>query len=132
MKYKFRREPKAYVELAVRQLAPSYTRLCALENEPLIVFNRNQARDILKPQYKRLRSFGKRFYGVAYAKANLIWLNPNMDTEQARSTLAHEFIHLRFPYLSHGVSFEKQIRRLQDGNQFKPYKKQKAPSPENA
>ncbi len=106
MKYKFRREPKAYVELAVKQLAPQYTKLCALETEPLIVFNRNQARYILKPQYKRLRSFGKRFYGVAYAKANLIWLNPNMDTEQARSTLEHEFIHLRFPYLSHGVSLE--------------------------
>lgn len=128
MKYKHRREPKSYVAIAVRQLAPHYAKLCALSEVPLIVFNRTQAKDILKPQYKRLRSFGNKFYGVAYRKANLIWLNPNMDTEQAKSTLAHEFIHFRYPYLAHGRKFEEMIKRLQKGEQFKPLRK-KLPTP---
>ena len=123
LKYTHRREPKSYVAVTVRQLTPRYSQLCSLPSAPLVVFNRTQAKDILKPQYKRLRSFGNRFYGVAYRKANLIWLNPNMDTEQAKDTLAHEFIHLRFPYLSHGEKFDEQIKRLRNGEQFKPYKK---------
>lgn len=131
MKYKHRREPRGYVEAAVRMLTPRYTQLCSLPQMPLVVFNRQRARDILKPQYKRLRSFGNKHYGVCYVKANLIWLNPNMDTEQAKSTLAHEFIHMRFPYLSHGRRFEEMITRLRSGEQFKPRKK-KAPSPERA
>lgn len=132
MKYKHRREPKSYVALAVRQLTPHYAQLCSLKDVPLVVFNRTQAKDILKPQYRRLRSFGNKFYGVAYRKANLIWLNPNMDTEQAKHTLAHEFIHLRYPYLSHGHQFEAMIKRLQSGEKFKPYRSKKATPPEVA
>ena len=130
MKYRHRREPKSYVAMAVQQLTPRYAQLCSLPQVPLVVFNRTQAKDILKPVYKRLRSFGNRHYGVAYTKANLIWLNPNMDTEQAKSTLAHEFIHFRFPYLSHGRKFEEMIQRLQKGEHFKPLRKRKKPSPQ--
>ena len=55
-----------------------------------------------------------------------------MDTEQAKDTLAHEFIHLRFPYLSHGRKFEECQKRLESGEQFKPLKRKKATPPEVA
>lgn len=128
IKYKHRREPKSYVDVAVRQLTPHYAKLCSLPQVPMVVWNRQQAKDILKPQYRRLRSFGNKYYGVAYTKANLIWMNPNMDTEQARSTLAHEFIHFRFPYLAHGKKFDELIGRLQSGEHFKPKRTKKAAS----
>lgn len=128
MKYKFRREPKGYVAGVIRSLIPRFTQLCALSEMPLVVWNRQQAKDILKPQYRRLRSFGNGTFGASYHKANLIWLNPNQDTEQAKDTLAHEFIHLRFPYLSHGRKFTEMITRLRKGEQFKPLRK-KLPTP---
>jgi len=129
MKYKHRREPKGYVAAAIKLLIPRFTQLCSLPQMPLVVFNRQRAKDILKPQYKRLRSFGNKYYGVAYKKANLIWLNPNMDTEQAKDTLAHEFVHLRFPYLSHGRKFTEMIKRLRSGEKFKPHREKKIATP---
>lgn len=129
---KYRRKPKPYIEAGVLALVPAFTKLCGLKQQPLVVFERQAARDIGLRHYKRLRSF-RRYLGVAYHKANMIWVNPNHETiDGARHTLAHEFIHFRFPYLSHGSKFEEYTQRLLKGEQFdeyRPRKKENAPLP---
>lgn len=123
---KFRRKPKPYIEAGVLALVPRFSALCGLETKPLVVFERQSARAIGLRFYKRLRSF-RRYLGVAYPKANMIWVNPNHETiEEARHTLAHEFIHFRFPYLSHGAKFEEHTKALLAGHQFDKYRPRKA------
>lgn len=69
--------------------------------------------------------------GHAYEKANLIWVSPNHETaESVRDTLAHEFIHFRFPYLSHGLTFEAYKENLLKGEDLGEYKKRNAKTPE--
>lgn len=126
---KYRRKPKPYIEAGVLALVPKFTQLCCLPQRPLVVFERQAARDIGLRHYKRLRSF-RRYLGVAYLKANMIWLTPNFETvDAARHTLAHEFIHFRFPYLSHGAKFDALTKQLLNGESmgvYRPRKKENA------
>ena len=122
---KFRRKPKPYIEATVFSLVPSFSKLCGLSPSPLVVFERQAARDIGLRHYKRLRSF-RRYLGVAYHKANMIWINPNHETtDGVRHTLAHEFVHFRFPYLSHGDKFEGFTQQLLKGESLGVYKPRK-------
>jgi|GEM_PF-4970833 hypothetical protein len=127
---KFRRKPKPYIEAGVLSLVSAFTKLCGLQQAPLVVFERQAARDIGLRHYKRLRNFS-RAWGTSYHKANMIWISPNHETiEEARHTLAHEFIHFRFPYLSHGVKFEAYIGSLLKGESLGAYRPRKKPSPQ--
>ncbi len=117
MKYKHRREPKNYVYMEVLRLTPIYTELCHLALRPTITFDRTTLRTLRNRKY-----ISPTLMGMAFRAKNWIWINPNHGVEEVRDTLAHEFIHFRFPYLYHGSQFKKQVRRLLDGNDLGTYR----------
>lgn len=106
------------------RLNPIYSKLCGLETRPQVIFDKRIVKDLV-PRFgyttgRVTRSW--KWYGLAYNKANIIWLNPNLDIEECRKTLAHEFIHFRFPYLAHTKQFRLYVEKLLAGEQFKPYR----------
>ena len=121
---KYRIKPKPYVEAMVRSALPGLTKLCALERIPFLTFSKQQ---IKRLGLKRYSNLGNRYRGFAWSDKNVIYISPRIDAEQARKTLTHEFIHLRFPYLSHGKNFEEKMGRLLKGEQFKPRKQRATP-----
>lgn len=121
MKYKHRRHPKSYVAMEAARLNPIFTSLCGLQTRPQVTFERTTLKLLKKSKY-----VSPRLMGMAFRHKNWIWLSPNQDMNEVRDTLAHEFIHFRFPYLYHGSKFTDYVKRLLKGEQFKPYKPRKA------
>lgn len=113
------------VEAAILSLVPSFTKLCGLDQKPLVVFNRQDAKVIASRHYKRLRTW-RRYNGIAFIKANLIWVSPNHEhVEPARNTLAHEFVHFRYPYLYHTKQFYEKVDLLLKGQSLGKYRSRK-------
>lgn len=73
------------------------------------------------------RTTAYKYYGVSYMRHNLIFINVKKipDTKSLDDTIAHELVHLRFPYLGHGRRFNKLVSQLIKGRKFAPYKKRK-------
>lgn len=73
------------------------------------------------------RTSAYRYYGVAYIKHNTIFLNVKRTPSlvKLQETIAHEMVHLRFPYLNHGSVFRTKVKKVTNGQQFKPYNKRK-------
>jgi hypothetical protein len=73
------------------------------------------------------RTTAYKYYGVSYMQHNLVFINvKKIPSEQALDdTIAHELVHLRFPYLSHGRRFNKLVRQVLKGKTFPPYQKRK-------
>jgi hypothetical protein len=71
------------------------------------------------------RTTAYKYYGVSYLQHNLIFINVKKipDEKSLDDTIAHELVHLRFPYLSHGRRFNKLVRQVIRGKTFSPYRK---------
>jgi predicted SprT family Zn-dependent metalloprotease len=122
MTEKRRQKPKPYIEAVARQIVPKFTKLCGLERMPYVTFSRPEVRQLIQGRKRNMT----RYMGTAYIKENVIWLNPRHNTaDDVRNSLAHEFCHIRFPYLAHGRRFTELLNRLLKGEQFKPHRKQK-------
>ncbi len=66
-------------------------------------------------------------FGLSYNNQSLIFINVRKisNEKDLESTIVHELIHQRFPYLSHGKRFNKLVRQGLRGKKFPPYQKRK-------
>ena len=71
------------------------------------------------------RTTAYKYYGVSYLQHNTVFINVKKipDEKALDDTIAHELVHLRFKYLSHGRRFNKLVRQVIRGKTFSPYKK---------
>lgn len=71
------------------------------------------------------RTTAYKYYGVSYLQHNTVFINVKKipDEKALDDTIAHELVHLRFKYLSHGKRFNKLVRQVIRGKTFGPYKK---------
>ena len=95
--------------------------------EPKILLTTKEVLGMPKEITKGRRTSAYKYYGVSYLQQNLIFLNVRKisDEKSLESTIVHELIHMRFPYLSHGRRFNKLVRQGLHGKTFPPYKKRK-------
>ena len=71
------------------------------------------------------RTSAYKYYGVAYPKSNTVFINVRKipDERTLVDTIAHEPVHVRFLYLSHGRRFDRLVGRVIAGRRFTPYRK---------
>ncbi len=71
------------------------------------------------------RTSAYRYYGVAYLKHNTVFFNVKRSNSlrKLQETIAHELVHLRFPYLNHGSALRAKVKAVIHGRCYRPYKK---------
>jgi len=113
-------------------------RLCILEkvgvfsgrlsiSEPRTLLSTAEILRVPKELTAGRRTTAYKYYGVSYMQHNLVFINVKKipDEKSLDDTIAHELVHLRFPYLSHGRRFNKLVRQVLKGKTFSPYQKRK-------
>jgi len=95
--------------------------------EPKVLLTTREVLEMPRKMTEGRRTSAYKYYGVSYLQQNLIFINVRKisDEKTLESTLVHELIHMRFPYLSHGKRFNKLVRQGLRGKTFPPYKKRK-------
>ncbi len=95
--------------------------------EPRVLLTTRDVLEMPRQMTRGRRSTAYRYYGVAYLKSSMIFINiRKIPNEQVLDeTIVHELIHMRFPYLSHGRRFNGLIRRARRGGVFLPYRKRR-------
>ena len=95
--------------------------------EPKVLLTTREVLDMPKEITEGARTSAYKYLGLSYNKQSLIFLNIRKisDEKDLESTIVHELIHQRFPYLSHGRRFNKLVRQGLRGRKFSPYQKRK-------
>lgn len=95
--------------------------------EPKVLLTSKEVLEMPKELTAGRRTTAYKYYGVSYMQHNLIFINVKKipDEKALDDTIAHELVHLRFPYLSHGRRFNKLVRQVLRGKTFPPYQKRK-------
>jgi hypothetical protein len=93
--------------------------------EPRTLLTSKEVLDMPKELTAGRRTTAYKYYGVSYMQHNLVFINVKKipDEKTLDDTIAHELVHLRFPYLSHGRRFNKLVRQVLKGKTFPPYQK---------
>lgn len=93
--------------------------------EPHTLLSTREVLDMPKYVTVGRRTTAYKYYGVAYLRHNVVFLNVRKisNTKVLEKTIVHELVHLRFPYLSHGKRFNDIVRRGLKGATFGPYRK---------
>lgn len=93
--------------------------------EPNLLLTSKEVLDMPKEVTVGRRTTAYKYYGVSYMQHNLVFINVKKipDEKTLDDTIAHELVHLRFPYLSHGRRFNKLVRQVLKGKTFAPYQK---------
>ena len=93
--------------------------------EPRVLMTSGEVMDAPKEMTEGRRTSAYKYYGVAYLQHNLVFINtrkiPDMGTLE--STIVHELIHMRFPYMAHGKRFNRLVRQGLRGRTFRPYRR---------
>src|SRR5438132_1241306 len=76
-------------------------------NKPQYILKISELLSLPKEVTKGRRTSAYRYYGVIYPEHGLIFLNVRKAESRPdlRYTIAHECVHLRFPYLKHSSKF---------------------------
>ena len=71
------------------------------------------------------RTSAYRYQGVTYLKHGIVFINVRRSRtlHELKQTVAHELVHLRFPYLSHGDGFRKKIEEVMLGRSFRAHRR---------
>ena len=71
------------------------------------------------------RTSAYRYQGVTYLKHRIVFINVRRSRtlNELKQTVAHELVHLRFPYLSHGDGFRKKVEAVMLGRSFRAYRR---------
>ncbi|MFY9301244.1 MAG: hypothetical protein WAO91_08655 [Candidatus Nitrosotenuis sp.] len=95
--------------------------------EPKALLTSKEVLDMPKEITAGRRTTAYKYYGVSYMQHNLVFINVKKipDEKALDDTIAHELVHLRFPYLSHGKRFNKLVRQVLKGKTFAQYQKRK-------
>ena len=96
--------------------------------EPRVLMTSKEVLEMPKEITIGRRTTAYKYYGVSYMNHNLIFINVKKipDEKALEDTIAHELVHQRFPYLSHGKRFNKIVRQVLKGKKFPPYKKRQS------
>ncbi len=96
--------------------------------EPKVLLTTKEVLEIPKELTAGRRTTAYKYYGVSYMLHNLVFINVKKipDEKTLENTIAHELVHLRFPYLAHGKRFNKYVRQVLRGKRFHPYQKRSA------
>lgn len=95
--------------------------------EPRILMSTKEVLGMPKEITAGRRTTAYKYYGVSYLLHNTVFINVKKipDERALENTIAHELVHLRFPYLAHGRRFNKYVRHVIRGKTFQPYRKRK-------
>lgn len=93
--------------------------------EPRVLLTTKEVLEVPKEMTAGRRTTAYKYYGVSYLLHNLVFINVKKipDERALDNTIAHELVHLRFPYLAHGRRFNKYVRQVIRGKTFPPYRK---------
>lgn len=93
--------------------------------EPCVLMSTREVLEVPRRLTKGRRSTAYRYYGVAYTSSNMIFINVRKipNKRALEETIAHEMVHIRFPYLSHGRRFYQLVQQVLQGRTFSPYRK---------
>ena len=93
--------------------------------EPKVLLTTREVLDMPRSMTAGRRTSAYKYYGVAYLESNLVFINVRKipDDKMLVDTIAHELVHVRFPYLSHGKRFDRLVGEVIAGRRFAPYRK---------
>ena len=93
--------------------------------EPKVLLTTREVLDMPRSLTAGRRTSAYKYYGVAYLESNMIFINARKIPDEAMlvDTIAHELVHVRFPYLSHGKRFDRLVAEVIAGRRFAPYRK---------
>lgn len=114
------------LRLAILEKAGIYSSHLSIK-EPKMLLTTKEVLEMPKEITAGRRTTAYKYYGVSYMLHNLVFINVKKipDEKALDNTIAHELVHLRFPYLAHGKRFNKYVRQVLKGKTFPPYKKRK-------
>ncbi|MFM8659157.1 MAG: hypothetical protein ACKOCQ_04390 [Candidatus Nitrosotenuis sp.] len=97
-------------------------------SEPKVLMTSKEVLEMPKEMTMGRRTTAYKYYGVSYMQHSLVFINVKKipNDKVLDDTIAHELVHQRFPYLSHGKRFNKLVRQVLKGKTFPPYKKRKS------
>lgn len=112
------------LRLSILEKSGIYSNRLSIQ-EPRVLMTSKEVLEMPKEMTMGRRTTAYKYYGVSYMQHNLIFINvKKIPNEKALDdTIAHELVHQRFPYLSHGKRFNKLVRQVLRGKTFPPYKK---------
>jgi len=101
-----------------------YTKLANLPWMPTLITRTREVYAMPVRLTKGRRTSAYKYHGVCYNKAKTIFVNIRLhhSRKSIEHTVAHEIIHMRYPYMSHGDAFDRRIKVLQSGKASKPPK----------
>lgn len=93
--------------------------------EPRVLLSTREVLEMPRSMTAGRRTSAYKYYGVAYLESAMIFINVRKIPDDAMlvDTIAHELVHLRFPYLSHGRRFDRTVAEVIAGRRFAPYRK---------
>lgn len=93
--------------------------------EPRVLITTREVLDMPRELTAGRRTSAYKYYGVAYLDSNTVFINVRKipDERMLVDTIAHELVHVRFPYLSHGKRFDRLVGEVVAGRRFAPYRK---------
>lgn len=91
--------------------------------EPKLLLTTKEVLQLPKEITQGRRTTAYKYFGVSYLGSNIVFINVKRIQRKKNlvNTIAHELVHIRFPYLSHGDKFNTIIKKVLKGKQFKPY-----------
>ena len=117
------------LRVRVLEMAGVYAARLSVQ-EPLVLMTQKEVLGAPREHTVGRRTSAYKYYGVSYLRHNTIFVNVRKipDEAELEKTVAHEMVHMRFPYLSHGKRFNSLVRRAMRGGRFAPYRgRKKAP-----
>ena len=116
------------LRLRILEMIGIYSRRLSIL-EPAALLSTREVLDAPRQLTRGRRSTAYRYYGVAYLRGNMIFVNVKKipDPQMLEETVVHELVHMRFPYLSHGRRFDEMVRRAKRGESFGPYRRRGRP-----
>lgn len=114
------------LRLSIMEKAGIYANHLSI-SEPKLLLTTKEVLDVPKDLTAGRRTTAYKYYGVSYLLHNLVFINVKKipDEKALDNTIAHELVHLRFPYLAHGKRFNRYVRQVLRGKTFPPYRKRK-------
>ena len=93
--------------------------------EPRVLLSTREVLEMPRSMTAGRRTSAYKYYGVAYLESAMVFINVRKIPDDAMlvDTIAHELVHLRFPYLSHGRRFDRTVAEVIAGRRFAPYRK---------
>ncbi len=93
--------------------------------EPRVLLTTREVLDMPRELTAGRRTSAYKYYGVSYLESNIVFINVRkIPSERILvDTIAHEMVHVRFPYMSHGRRFDRLVADVVAGKRFAPYKR---------